>query len=431
MFKRTHFVLLLTLFTLGSAYVTHAQITEALGGFTPYSLFGPGERVRSGTVFNRSMAGVGTGIRNNRFINYLNPAAIAADTLSFMFDFGVKQDDIYGSDGTRHSAYNLFNMSHILMNFPVYKTLALQLGIAPYSNVGYKFELQEPRPEYIAELGDLRYRYYGKGSINQGFIGLGLKFLKHFSVGAEAIYYFGDIERNANAYITANADYAPLLTGYDYLINSFGGRFGLQVFGRMGKNLRYTLGASYQLAADMRGDLTRFAYASHGTTIDTAYYSVSDGCALSLPAEIKTGFSLRKGEKWLVAFDYEYANWKDVKYTAMPGVNFSPSVSNAYRVGLEYTPDRYSIRYFLRRITYRAGVYREKSYISLNGVPVNTTGITFGFSVPVFRYYNSIGFSVDLGQRGSMKNGLIRERYIMFMLDFSLHELWFIKQRYD
>src|SRR5574344_829495 len=55
-----------------------AQNTDAIGTFTPYSLFGIGEIERQGTAFNRAMGGIGVGIRDNRFINYLNPASITA-----------------------------------------------------------------------------------------------------------------------------------------------------------------------------------------------------------------------------------------------------------------------------------------------------------------------------------------------------------------
>ena len=84
-----------------------AQVMEALGTFTPYSMFGVGDLVRPGTTLNRSMGGIGAGLRDNRFINYLNPASASArDSLSFMLDFGIMQSNYIDSDGTHKSAYN-------------------------------------------------------------------------------------------------------------------------------------------------------------------------------------------------------------------------------------------------------------------------------------------------------------------------------------
>jgi hypothetical protein len=58
-------------------------------------------------------------------------------------------------------------------------------------------------------------------------------------------------------------------------------------------------------------------------------------------------------------------------------------------------------------------------------------GITIGANLPVYRWYNSVGISLDMGQRGSLKNGMVRERYIMLNLNISLYDIWFQKYRYD
>src|SRR5574344_697845 len=87
-------ILIISIF-LGTLRLS-AQTTDALGTYSPYSMFGIGEIEKGGTAFNYSMGGIGIGIRDNRFINYLNPASITErDTLSFMLDFGVHQKNFY------------------------------------------------------------------------------------------------------------------------------------------------------------------------------------------------------------------------------------------------------------------------------------------------------------------------------------------------
>jgi hypothetical protein len=49
----------------------------------------------------------------------------------------------------------------------------------------------------------------------------------------------------------------------------------------------------------------------------------------------------------------------------------------------------------------------------------------------VFRYYNSLNFGVDIGQRGTLKSNQIRERYFLFTISFNLHDIWFIKPLYN
>ena len=129
--------LLAALIVLVSAVGAHAQQTDALGTYTPYSLYGIGDIEKQGTSFNKGMGGLGIGVRDNRYINYLNPASITArDTLSFMLDFGLNQKNFYSTDGDVNSAFNTANMQNLMFTAPIYKKSAFIVGITPYSNIG-------------------------------------------------------------------------------------------------------------------------------------------------------------------------------------------------------------------------------------------------------------------------------------------------------
>ena len=97
-----------------------AQETDALSTYTPYSLYGLGEIEKQGTAFNKSMGGIGVGVRDNRFINYLNPASITArDTLAFMLDFGAASKNFYNKDTKGvSSAYNTFTVQNFIFTAP-------------------------------------------------------------------------------------------------------------------------------------------------------------------------------------------------------------------------------------------------------------------------------------------------------------------------
>ena len=110
---------------------------------------------------------------------------------------------------------------------------------------------------------------------------------------------------------------------------------------------------------------------------------------------------------------------------------FTCSLSESYRVGVEYIPNRSDIRYYYKKIAYRAGAYCKKDYYSLFGNQVNAYGITIGATLPVFRMYNGITLGADFGQRGSIKDNMIRETYCNFSIGFNLHDIWFVKNRYE
>ena len=113
------------------------------------------------------------------------------------------------------------------------------------------------------------------------------------------------------------------------------------------------------------------------------------------------------------------------------GARFSSAISQSFRAGFEIVPNRNDIRYYFRRCAYRAGVYFDQSYYKLDGNSVNSVGITLGITLPVFRWYNGISIGVDMGQRASTRNNMIRERYAMFVIGFNIHDIWFQKPRYN
>jgi len=85
----------------------------------------------------------------------------------------------------------------------------------------------------------------------------------------------------------------------------------------------------------------------------------------------------------------------------------------------------------MRRCAYRAGVYYDQAYYKLDGNNVNSMGITFGITLPVFRWYNGLTLGVDLGQKASTRHDMIRERYARIVVGFNIHDIWFQKPRYN
>ena len=424
--------LIIAFLVFASVFVAKAQTTDALGTYTPYSLFGIGDIEKQGTAFNKGMGGIGVGVRDNRFINYSNPASITErDTLSFMLDFGLNQKNFYNTDGDVESAYNTANMQNIIFTAPLYKKSALMVGITPYSSVGYKFQSVETDPNLVSKYGNIVYQKYGTGSISQLFAGAAMNLSKNFSVGAEFIYYFGALNRYSNVLFPSDASVRDINTGWDYDISAISARVGAQYFANITKNTVLTIGATYRFESNMDGDFTRYACTTSSSQIDTVTISTTPGYEVQIPTEFSAGFSIKKRDKWMFGFDYVRQDWSKSFFGETPGVDFKPSVSSSMRAGFEYIPNRYDIRYYMKRVTYRIGAYYDKTYVNINGNQVNAAGITLGMSMPIFRWYNAVTWSVDLGQRGSLENDMVRERYIQFNLNFNLHDMWFIKKRYQ
>ena len=414
------------------------------GAYSPYSIYGVGEVSKGGTAYTRSMGGVGIASRNKRFINITNPAAVTArDTLSFMADFGLVQKNTLFSQGDLRSAKNTFNIYDFVMSFPIWKSSAFMVGITPFSDVGYDFSHVEKDPSIIGHTGNITYDSYGTGSVYQIFLGAGATFWKRFSVGAELIYYFGNIDKVVNMDY-ANTSYRSINSGNDIAVRGVTGKFGLQYEQKLGGDVSIIAGATYRLGTNLTGYSTSYRYANQSSVSDTLNFRVDTlkGSGVRFGDELGVGISVKGGDKWAAEFNYTRSDWTQSGMGSAAGfavkgnMNFTPAVSQSFRAGFEIVPNRNDIRYYLKRCAYRAGVYYDQEYYKVNGNDIHTYGITLGVTLPVFRWYNGISIGVDFGQRAfnprtASESNVVREQYVSFNLGFNIHDIWFQKPRYN
>ncbi|MBO7192644.1 MAG: hypothetical protein J6V17_04565 [Bacteroidales bacterium] len=439
MIRKIEKILLLSVFLIVCFSVSAQE--GAYGAYSPYSIFGIGDLSKEGTAYNKSMGGVGIATRNNRYINYINPAAVTArDTLSFMADFGLVQNNKVFAQGDLRSGNNTFNIYDFIMTFPIWRSSAFMVGITPYSDVGYDFSSIETNPEIIGNVGNLSYDSFGTGSIYQAFVGAGVTFWKKLSVGAEMIYYFGNIDKMTNL-IYSDSSYRSMNSGSSISLNGITGKFGLQYEQKIGDDVSMVLGATYKLGTGSKGYSTNYRYAETAGAVDTLKYSVDTlaNVGVRFGDELGVGIAFKGNDKWSAEFNYLRSDWRNSGMDKAPGFGisgdskFTTTVSESFRAGFEIVPNRNDIRYYFRRCTYRAGVYYDKAYYKLDGHSVNSMGITFGMTLPISgsRLNNGISVGVDMGQKSSTRYNMIRERYAMIVVGFNIHDIWFRKNQYQ
>lgn len=440
MIRRIEKAFLVSVFLIISVCVSAQDGTY--GAYSPYSIYGVGDLSKQGTAFNKSKGGTGIATRDKRFINYLNPAAVTArDSLAFMADFGLSgSSDIY-SQGNLKSANNTFNIYDFVMTFPIWRSSAFMVGLTPFSDVGYDFSSIEKRDEIISQTGNITYDSAGKGSVYQLFLGAGVTFWKKLSVGAEMIYYFGNLDKLTNMNYS-DASFRSVNAGNEMMLRGLTGKFGLQYEQKLGGNVSMVLGATYRMRTNVKGYSTDYRYANQAGVIDTLRHHV-DTLGMSgvkFGDELGIGLAVKGGDKWSAEINYLRSDWRksgfdDVSGFAVSGMSkFSSTVSNSLRAGFEFVPNRNDIRYYFRRCTYRAGVYYDKAYYKLDGNNVNSMGVTLGMTLPIFNNrggYNGITLGLDMGQRASRRADMIRERYASFVIGFNIHDIWFRKVQYD
>ena len=311
MIRRIERIFLLSVFLIISVCVSAQDGTY--GAYSPYSIYGIGDISQEGSAFNKSMGGVGLATRNRRFINYMNPAAVTArDSLSFMADFGLQQINKVYKQGDLRSAHNTFNIYNFVMSFPIYRSSAFMVGITPFSDVGYDFSSFETDPDIIGQTGNISYDSYGTGSVYQVFAGAGVTFWKRLSIGAEAIYYFGNIDKVTNMDYS-NSSYRSVNSGSDLMVRGATGKFGLQYEQKLGGDVSMIIGATYRLSTSLKGTALNYRYANQDSVTDTLKYQENDlrKAGLKFADELGVGISVKGGEKWTAEFNYLRSDWRN------------------------------------------------------------------------------------------------------------------------
>ena len=417
---------------------TFSAFGQAAGTYTPYSIYGVGDLSQPGSAYNKTMGGVGVALRNNRYLNLLNPAAVTArDSLAFMADFSLYNDNKVFQQGGIKSASNTFNINNLAMSFPIWRSSAMMVGIMPYSDTGFGYSFEYTDPDLIGHTGNINYSATGKGSIYKAFAAAGVTFFKRLSLGVQWNTYFGKVEKNFYTEFK-DASYNSIRNGTTGQITGNNFKFGLQYQQPIGTKHAVTVGATYSTATTLRGTMETFRFAGGSAAADTLYYKLDNLGAdnkVQLASEIALGVTFEERGRWSASFDYSRSDWSRCGLDGARGFTasriFSASTAETFRAGFEIVPNRNDIRYYMNHVAYRVGAYHKKEYFQLSNQPVTATGITLGVTLPIVNGYNGLTLGVDLGQRGALSGEMIRERYINFSVGFNLFDIWFRKYQYD
>lgn len=407
-----------------------AQTDGTYSGFSPYSVFGVGQLHQSGTAWNRGMGGVGIAARNNRYVNIMNPASVTArDSLSFMSDFGLGGRMSVFQEGSKRAANTVFNIDDFVISFPMWRNTAFMAGLRPMSDVGYKISASE----VDVDSGTQTFVSAGNGGIYQFFAAAGVTLWDRLSLGAQFNYNFGNINKKA-ALGYSDASFRSSSSGDSLQVSSISAKLGLQYAQPLSKSSSLTFGATYEFGSRMKG--YSIHYRELGSYDRTRSSASLDEKELMLGDELGLGIAYKYGDKFMAEFDYTRSGWANSKLDQVSGFSnvgesvFAPSVGQSFRAGLEYTPNRSDIRYYFRRVTYRAGAYFDQSYYTVDGAHVNAVGVTLGMTLPVFRWYNGISVGVDLGRRG-LAASQVKENYFGFSVGINVFDIWFQKRPYE
>jgi hypothetical protein len=398
---------------------------------SPYSLFGLGQvRDKSMNVRLKGMGGVANAMFGPGVINSENPASYAKiDSLAFLFDAGIYfKSSTFSTSSLSEQSTNA-SFDYVAMAFGLTSWWKMALGVQPYSTSGYTMLVKGNQPE----VGNYTTRFKGSGGLNQAFVGTAFKLGKHFSIGANGYYVFGNTQTETTLYFPDSLYMIGSRRSVDLMVKSFMFDYGVLYNTKINDDLDLSVGLTYTQSVKLRGDQTLFVRSIEEDMdteieyiIDTVYNSIYSA-KTTMPQGFGGGIALQKADRWGVGIDFNWTQWSKF---ARQGVTETLQNSWNVSVGAEFVPRHSSISNYFTRVTYRLGGFYEHGFLNLKGHDINKVGFTAGMSLPLPKTLSRVNLAVEIGQYGTREDGLIQERFIKASMGVSVFEHWFMKRKY-
>lgn len=396
---------------------------------SPFSRYGLGDLHHYGYGRTAAMGGASLGSRHNVQINSANPASYNAnDSLSFIFDFGIDGTYSKYKSATGKMDVNDVNFRYFSLSWPVTKWLGAGMGIQPFSDMGYEVAFNEE----VANVGTVYQSYNGEGTTSKAFFGASVSLFKGLSVGANLNYIFGRLNQNsAVGFSDPTISYISETKGTR--LRDFTLTYGLQYDMEVKKDQFLTLGITFEKQSDVTALYRLLSYnittVGSSSISDTLEFIPESKNIIKLPATFGIGLSYNKLNKLEINADYYYAAWG--KSTFMGKSDELITDQSRISAGVEYIPEAASIRSYMKRVKYRAGLHHENSYLKLNNHQIREFGISFGAGFPFTKSKSTANFAIEFGKKGTTQDNLVRNNYTKFSLYLNLYDYWFVKRKFN
>lgn len=423
---------------------TYGQ-NSSLNTFSPYTFYGIGDFATQGPGYIRSMGGAGIGFRNSLKINYMNPASYSIlRQKTFLFNVEMEGMNTYSKTSAAKTSHNSINVRDLSLAFPLARGVGIGFSMTPYSSVGYRVDMDETDPFFLANNMNVVYSYVGEGNVVQTKFGLGVQVTKRLSLGADLIYYHGRLTNFFNTTISSilsTETFNSVEGTARKQVSRMGYNFGLQYDILLNEKRILTFGAVYQPKVDLRMNTTRVIYS---TNIGSAAVVDTTGKEnFYLPHMYTVGLSFQSMRLGM-SVDYSSQLWSSTRNVddVLNSIEFKNS--QYFKVGLQYTPNPGDARHVLNRWSYRLGFRFNDYYMKINEHNIRDKAVTAGIGIPLrsaFMGTSAINVGVEFGWRGRTEDGMIgtrqfrmvREKYFKISVGLSLfgEDDWFKRFKYQ
>lgn len=392
------------------------------GTSSPYSYYGIGDVKFRGTAENRAMAGLSV-LADSIHVNLQNPALLSSLKLTNFVVAGT-----YGNTNTvtetSSETSKRTTFDYLAVGIPVGK-MGFSLGLIPYSSVGYKIQTADATANSTT-------KYDGIGGINKVFTGMGYQISPKFSIGADIQYNFGRIETNSTK--TLEVELATRERN-ESAVSGFSVNTGIAYQTKVNKKLTLSTAVSY--APESKLTLTNTRNIATVQTLSSGEFVIEEkdidvaNTKLTLPSKLSIGTSIGEIRKWNVGAEVVFKSTSKLgnRFNDIENVTFENSTK--YLVGGYFIPKYNSFSSFWSKVTYRGGIRYEKTGLVIRDKSIEDQALTLGLGLPVGGAFSNVNLGFELGRRGTVYYGLLRENYFNITVGLSFNDKWFRKSKID
>ena len=395
------------------------------GTSSPYSFYGIGDVKFSGTLENRSMAGISMA-QDSTHINLQNPAGYA-NLKWTAFIIGGGSNYTKQKSGVESATVQKTTLDYLALGIPLSKKFGGAFGLIPYSSVGYRIANINPDPAQISK------RFNGWGGLNRVFLGFGYKILPNLNIGVNGYYNFGKIQSNSLEYIEESAIASRELNVAN--LSGMNLNIGMMYKAKFTDKLSVFSSLYYTPTSTLKAENTRsIAAVNYNSIFDLAVVDATDEITtktdLKLPQKWTFGAGVGDSKKWLLGGEVSFQDVGELAndYNTIDDVTYGKS--ERYSIGGYYTPNSNPFSSYVQRITYRGGFKYEKTGLIVNSTSINDKALTFGMGLPITGSLSNLNVGLEYGQKGTTSHNLVQENYFSFSLSFTLNDKWFVKRKF-
>lgn len=394
------------------------------GTASPYSFFGIGDVRFKGTVENRSMAGLSI-FRDSIHMNLQNPS-LNSGLKYTTFTIGGTFAATNLKNSSQESKAQRTTLDYLAFALPAKKAV-FTFGLMPYSSVGYSIRNINAANTNVNQ-------YQGKGGINKAFVGFGYKVSKGLSIGADFQYNFGEISTTSIEAIegiqfSSREKNVSTVNGVNF-------NTGIAYQSKINKSVSLFSSLSFtpetKLSLSNERVFATIQYSALGVeAVVEELAPINQDSKLTLPSKFTAGIGFGNLKKWVIGTELTFQDNSNFtnRFNDINNVKFENATK--FTLGGYYVPNYNSYNKYFNRVTYRGGFRYEKTGLVVNNESINDSALTLGLGMPLRGTFSNINIGVEMGSRGTIKSGLVKENYTNINISLSLNDQWFQKRKYD